>query len=246
MDAVLVKSVEKKYGRRDGVTTVLDGISLKVKKGEFVGLIGPNGCGKTTLLKLILGVENPNKGTVSVLGKAPDEVRVGYVPQHNTGSLYPWFTAAENIAFAHPSGNGKAGKRALDKLGEFGIRHYANAYPYQLSGGIKQLVSIARATVGSEVFLFDEPFNALDYQNRFLVEKRFLRLRDGRNSALLVSHDIEPTILTCDRLVILSKKPTRIRAVLPVNLPGKRKHEARFSREFNLILQQVYGILSGG
>lgn len=247
MDALSVRDVRKSYSiMQNGAATrvsVLDGVSLKVKKGEFIGLIGPNGCGKTTLLKLILGVERPDSGSISVSGNEPEKIRMGYVPQHSAGSLYPWFTAAENVAFAYSSGEEDAAQKAVERLDEFGVRHYANAYPYQMSGGIKQLVSIARATVCSEVFLFDEPFNGLDYQNRFAVERKFMGLKDGNNSAILISHDIESAVLTCDKLVILSKKPSTIRAVLPVGLPEKRNHKTRFSREFNLVLRQAFEII---
>ena len=249
MDAVSVKDVTKKYSmEQDGAgkeITVLDRVSLKVRKGESVGILGPNGCGKTTLLKLIVGVEKPDAGSIIVSGKAPEDARVGYVPQHNSGSLYPWFTAVENVAFAdalHPA----AICRASNKLAEFGLGEYATAYPYQLSGGLKQLVAIARATIGSNVFLFDEPLNALDHQNRVLVEQVFLKLRGEGSTILLVSHDIESTVLLCDKIVVLSEKPTCIKAVLPVNLPEERDSETRFSPAFNLISHQVFQTLKGG
>lgn len=244
MEALSIRNVSKTYAlKQKDKLSILDGISLDVKKGEFVGIIGPNGCGKTTLLKLIIGIEQPDSGSVSVLGKNPEEEKLGYVPQHTECALYPWLTVTENIAFAD-SQDGSC--LASEKLREFGIEDYAHAYPYQLSGGIKQLVALARATSISDIFLFDEPFNALDYRNRYLVEKTFLKLRDGRNSAVLVSHDIESTVLLCDKIVVLSEKPTCIKAFLSLNFPGKRDHNTRFSSGFNRTLKQIYELLRGG
>lgn len=250
MKTLSIRDVKKTYNLRQSRSVtevvVLDGISLEVKRGEFVGVIGPNGCGKTTLLKLIIGVEKPEAGSVSVFGKTPAESRLGYVPQHYTNSLFPWLTAAENVAFADSPANGEAMQKALDRLKEVGIQHYANEYPYQLSGGIKQLVAIARAMMfRPDVFLFDEPLSALDYQNRFLIEQLFLNLRREGNTAILVTHDIESAVLLCDRIVILSEKPSRIKAILPVNLPEERNLETRFSLEFRIILREVFEILTG-
>jgi NitT/TauT family transport system ATP-binding protein len=240
MGALSVKNLNKRYTMARGTKlTVLDGISFSIKHGEFLGIIGPNGCGKTTLLKLVLGIERPNEGSISIFGDTPEEVHVGYVPQHTVGSLYPWFTALENIQFADPKAD------AMQRLDGFGISQYANSYPYEMSGGIKQLVSIARAANLSNVFLFDEPFNALDYQNRRLVEDAFLNLRDGKNSSVLVSHDIESMVLLCDKIIVLTEKPSRIKAFVPVNLPKKRTLETRRTPHFSRALNQVFEILDG-
>ncbi len=243
-----IQNVRKKYAHTQsagGELSVLGNVSLKISKGEFVGIIGPNGCGKTTLFRLIIGFEKPNGGLISVFGKEPEETRIGFVPQHTAGSLFPWFTAQQNIAFAFPTGTENAEQLALEKLEAFGIQHYSGFFPYQLSGGMKQLVAIARATIGSDVFLFDEPLNGLDYQNKLLVENAFLRLKDGKNTALLVSHDIESAILLCDKIVILSEKPSQIKAVISVSLPANRTAETRFSPAFTLILRQVFKALHG-
>ncbi len=248
MEAISIKNVSKTFNFHEkgtGWITVLDNISLSVDKGEFVGIVGPNGCGKTTLLRLIIGFDLPSSGSILISGRSSEESRIGYVAQHNVSSLYPWFTASENLAFAD-SYIANAKHNAIQKLADFGIAHYAHTYPYQLSGGIKQLVSIARATFKSDIFLFDEPFNALDYKNRFLVENSFLNLRDGKNSAILVSHDLESTILTCDKIIVFSEKPTVIKAILQIPLPKKRTIDTRFSLEFNIVLQELLGILNGG
>ncbi|MBI5636160.1 ABC transporter ATP-binding protein [Candidatus Micrarchaeota archaeon] len=249
MDAVVIKDLKKSFSNTSSRTEtklcVLDGLSFKVKKGEFVGVIGPNGCGKTTLLKLLVGAQEPDEGEITLFGKSAENTRVGFVPQHVVISLYPWFTARQNIAFAD-SFDEKALEKANAKLSEFNLEKYADYYPYQLSGGLKQLVNIARATLNSELFLFDEPFNALDYQNRLLVEQAFLKLKNGVNTALMISHDVESVVLLCDKIIVLSDKPTKIKAVLPVNLPAKRDANTRFTPAFNLVLSQVYSLLRAG
>lgn len=249
MHAIEVKDVSKQFTLNHTNNTrnlhVLDGISFSVSKGEFVGILGPNGCGKSTLFKLILGLEQPNAGEITVLGKKPHEARIGYVPQHATGALYPWFTSNENLQFALNENQNGTVQLVSEKLQDFGVQAYEQMYPYQLSGGLKQLVSIARATLCSDVFLLDEPLTGLDYQNRLVVEKKLLALRTNQNTVLMVSHDIESTVLLCDKIVVLTAKPARIKAVLSVGLPKNRSHATRFDRAFSEILSQVYSVLTG-
>ena len=247
VDAIEVRSLSKRFqlGRGNlGDLPVLNRVSFSVSKGEFVGIIGPNGCGKSTLLRIILGLLPSDGGDVTVLGETPQKARIGYVPQHATGSLFPWFTSLENVAFAHTSNDSTRFELAKTKLNEFGLSQYADAYPYQLSGGTKQLVSLARATSHSCVFLLDEPLNGLDYQNRFALEKRILKMRNGENTVLLVSHDIESTVLLCDKILILSSKPARIKALLSVSLGENRSSKTRFEPEYARILNQVYSLIS--
>ncbi len=246
--AIDVRNVSKEFplGRNSREKlTVLDRVSFSVQRGEFIGVIGPNGCGKSTLLKVLLGILPAETGEVTILGKNPSQTRVGYVPQLSAGSLFPWWTSLENVAFASDSVNGVQFDSATKKLREFGMEQYQQAYPYQLSGGMNQLVSLARATQCSSVFLLDEPLTGLDYQNRLLLEKKLLQMRDGQHTVLMVSHDIESTILLCDKLLVLSQKPTRVKALLPVPLPSVRTHKTRFLPEFSRILDEVYSLIQG-
>ncbi|MBU0635590.1 ABC transporter ATP-binding protein [Candidatus Micrarchaeota archaeon] len=224
--------------------TILDAISLTIKKGEFIAILGPNGCGKSTLLKLLMDLEKLEEGSISIFGKTPKEVVIGYGPQQTTEALFPWFTVTENVAFAK-SISMLSMKQALNKLKEIGIFHYAQAYPYQLSGGIKQLTTIARATLNesTEVFVFDEPLSGLDYQNRLMVERELSKLRNKHYTTLMVSHDIDSAVLLSDKIIILSEKPSSIRAIIPVNLPKERTYEMRFSPAFNRISSQLHELL---
>ncbi|HII54222.1 hypothetical protein COT30_03025 [Candidatus Micrarchaeota archaeon CG08_land_8_20_14_0_20_49_17] len=251
MNLVSIDGLVKTYpagnaNRTDASVTVFDRFAFSMKKGEFVGIVGPNGCGKTTLVKLIAGIEQPNSGSISIFGKSPEETRIGYVPQHTGGILYPWLNAVENIAFAMAGHETEAKAGAMGALSELGISHYADSFPYQLSGGIKQLVSIARAKLfGPGLFLFDEPFNSLDYHNSFLVENALLKLRKENATALLVSHDIQSAVLLCDKILVLTKKPARIAMLLPVNLPGERSIDMRFSPELNIVSGKIFNALQG-
>jgi len=161
---------------------VLDKLSLKIRKGEFVSILGPNGCGKSTLLRIIAGLDKPDSGKVKIFGANPETVPVSYIPQHTSNSLFPWFTAKENVAFALSQGT-KPETNIEGKFGDFWLANYVNSYPYQLSGGTKQLVSLVRAASLSSVLIFDEPLNALDQYNKRLVENVFFKLRNGTNTA---------------------------------------------------------------
>ncbi|MEW5955123.1 MAG: ATP-binding cassette domain-containing protein [Candidatus Micrarchaeota archaeon] len=246
MDAVNAKGVKKKYvlAAKEGVKEfqVLDGVTLHARPGEFVGVLGPNGCGKSTLLRMLAGLEEPDEGAISVFGKSAQESRVGYVPQHTAGALLPWLNGLHNIAF----GNEGAVEKTRQVVAEFGLEKYAHAFPHQLSGGLKQLFAIARSVLFEpDVFLMDEPFSALDYQNKLLVEERLLALREAGNTAVIVSHDIEPTVLLCDRIVVLSEKPARVKALVSVGLPAGRLLETRFTPEFNSVSKRIFDLLRG-
>ena len=247
MDAVFAHRLGKTYrqGQSGKELKVISDLSLGIRKGDFAGLLGPNGCGKTTFLKMVAGIENPDQGSIKVCGRAAEDARIGYVPQQAESSLYPWLSCLENVAFAGVSPE-KAETDAMQKLEEFGIGNYANAYPYQLSGGIRQLVSIARAALfRPDVFVLDEPLNALDYENRMLVEKTLLGLREKGATAIIVSHDIDSTVLLCDKIFVMSEKPSSIKALLPVSLPEKREIGSKFLPEFTQISKQVFNVLGG-
>jgi len=248
VEQIILNKVSKSYKTNQGhgkKLLVLDNISLKIQKGEFVSILGPNGCGKSTLLKIIAGLDSADSGKVIFSGIDQNNKKIGYLPQSNN-TLLPWLNAKENIAFALSDTKSNNETVALNKLAEFWISNYASFYPYQLSGGLKQMVGIARSSAVSDVLLFDEPLTGLDQSNSKIVENAFFKLKDGKNTAVIVSHDIDTAVLFSDKIIVLSEKPSTIRAVIPIGLGQKRTSDLRYSDAFFGLRKQVYDILTKG
>ena len=244
MESFAAKSIYKSFRHPgNGALEVLHDVSLQCMRGEFLGIIGPNGCGKTTLLKMMAGIAEPDSGEAKIYGKPARSAEVGYVPQQGSSSLCNWLSVEGNLAFAAKASNARTVQATLD---EFSLRPYSRFYPYQLSGGLRQLASIACASLASsDSFIFDEPLGALDYQNRALVENALLKLREAGASAIMVSHDIESTVLLCDRIAVLTPKPACIKAFVSIGLPKKRMVGTRFTPEFASAAREIYYILVG-
>ncbi|MFA6064432.1 MAG: ABC transporter ATP-binding protein [archaeon] len=247
VEQIVLNKISKSYVTSQGQKKlpVLNNLSIKIQKGEFVSILGPNGCGKSTLLRIIAGLDSADSGKVLFHGIDQKNMKVGYLPQSNN-TLLPWFNSKENIAFALSDSKSNNDSIALNKLADFWISDYALFYPYQLSGGLKQMVGIARASAISDILLFDEPLTGLDQSNSKIVENAFFKLKDGNNTAVIVSHDIDTAVLFSDKIVILSEKPSSIVAVISVGLGPRRTSEMRYSDAFLGIRKQVYEILTRG
>ena len=225
--------------------TALENIELSIASGEFVCLLGPSGCGKTTLLNLIAGFLQPTSGTVHtdgavVTGPGPDR---GVVFQEY--GIFPWFTVSQNIAF------GPRMRGASRKEQEEIVRHYVdlvhlegfeNHYPGELSGGMKQRVSIARSLAnGPDILLMDEPFGALDAMTRETMQEELLRIWElDRKTCIFVTHSITEAVYLADRIVILGARPGRVKDIVEVKLARLRD---RTSTEYFDLYRQVDGIL---
>ncbi len=201
----------------DGVQTLQD-IDLQVHRHEFVALVGPSGCGKTTLLHLICGHDNPAAGSV---------IRSGGVRMiHQKDGLFPWLTAGENILLGlrHIRDGQERRRRLADLFMLIGLERFADHYPHQLSGGMRQLVELARAIAAeTDVLLMDEPFSSLDYLSRVRMRRELARILDERpRTVMLVTHDIEEAAELADRLIVLSERPGRIQCELNNELPRPR------------------------
>jgi NitT/TauT family transport system ATP-binding protein len=201
----------------DGVQTLLN-IDLQVHRHEFVALVGPTGCGKTTLLHLICGHDNPSGGSV---------IRSGGVRMiHQKDGLFPWLTAGENILLGlrHIRDEREKRRRLADLFSLIGLERFAEHFPHQLSGGMRQLVELARAIAAeTDVLLMDEPFSSLDYLSRVRMRRELARILDERpRTVMLVTHDIEEAAELADRLIVLSERPGRIRCELTNSLPRPR------------------------
>ena len=238
---VELRDVTKRFG--DG-PVVLDRISLSVAQGEFVSLIGPSGCGKSTLLRLIAGLAPTTEGTLAIAGQAPAEnpADLAFVFQEPT--LLPWLTAGRNVELPlrlrgiSDDERGATRDRVLE-LVQLGDR--ADAYPRQLSGGQKMRVSIARAlSVSPKVLLLDEPFGALDELTRERLNEELLTIRQQQAwTAFFVTHSVAEAVFLSNRVIVMSARPGRIHAQIPIDLPCPRTLETRLSRSYQDVVTQV-------
>lgn len=216
-----------------GTVEVLDGVSLNIRDGEFVCLIGPSGCGKSTLLSLVAGYAKSTRGTISVdghtvEGPSPERVMVFQAP-----SLFPWYSVRRNIAFgmtlqANRGRYPNAPARVDDLLQLVGLQGFADHYPFELSGGMRQRVEIARAlAVDPAILLMDEPFGALDALTRLALQREMLRIWEStRKTILFVTHDIMEAVMLADRVVVFSPRPARIKEVVSIDLARPRHRDS--------------------
>jgi NitT/TauT family transport system ATP-binding protein len=205
----------------------IGGVSLDLGAGEFVSVVGPSGCGKTTLLRCLSGLLKPDSGTVTYDGQPVTGVpqSMSIVFQEYGRSLLPWLTSVRNVSFGlRDLGRAEAADRARTALEMVGIGEFADRHPWQLSGGMQQRVAIARAIARRpRCLLMDEPFASVDALTRESLEELTLNLAGTLNfSTLLVTHDIDEAIFMADRVVVLSRRPSRVRASITIDLPRPR------------------------
>ena len=221
-------------------TRALEPTNILVGDNDFVTILGPSGCGKSTLLRLVAGLDTPTAGQVLLDGRAvtapgPDR---GMVFQSYT--LFPWLTVADNVAFGLREKGVPAAERAriVDEwLTRVGLTAFARHYPKQLSGGMQQRTAIARALANEpKVLLLDEPFGALDNQTRALMQELLLGIWEAeRKTVLFVTHDIEEAIFMANRVVVMTARPGRIKADVPITLPYPRHYTIKTSPEFSAL-----------
>jgi NitT/TauT family transport system ATP-binding protein len=224
-----LRKVHAHADRRDELV-VLDGIDFHVNEGEFVTIIGPSGCGKTTLLNIVAGMEPYNGGNVSVMGGRASSPREGALIIFQEDSLFPWLTVVENVAFGlRNKGLGKAErlKVANEYVEMVQLGEFANSNIHQLSGGMKQRVAIARGlAMDPKILLMDEPFGALDYRTREILQQQIQQIHERtRKTILFVTHDVREAVSLGDRVLLLSKRPAHIKREYAVNLPRPRSAE---------------------
>ncbi|MPZ92897.1 MAG: ATP-binding cassette domain-containing protein [Actinobacteria bacterium] len=238
----------KHYGSTEsdgGTVQALQDVSLSVKEGEFVSIIGSSGCGKSTLLEIVAGLVPASTGELRIHGERVDgpNPRVGMVFQEE--STFPWLTAQANVEFGlRAAGVSRvaATKQAREMLHLVGLHGFENHYPDQLSGGMRQRVAIARALVTRpEVILMDEPFGALDEQTRIVLGEELLRLWQGTGSTVLfVTHSLSEAAMLADRIAVLSSRPGRIIELIEVTLPRPRSSEIIGTPAFTAITGQLW------
>ena len=248
--AVKIENVTHAYARPDGgMVETLDNVSFDVRKGELLGLIGPSGCGKSTLLNIVGGLVLPTSGAVKIDGepiRGPSPKKIAFVFQENT--LFPWNTILENVKVAlefqgvSPS---ERHNRAMEAIEAVGLAEFANNYPHQLSGGMKQRASLARAlSLQTDILLMDEPFAALDEQTRmYLGEELSVLLATTNKTIILVTHSLSEAVFLADRVVVMTARPAAIKATIDVPEPHPRDPGFMASSRFADHRNELYGHL---
>lgn len=243
---VMVSNIRKVFPLRRGEIEALRGVSLHVQDGEFMGLVGPNGCGKTTLLHIIAGLEEPTQGRVEFIGARSQPPHISVVWQDF--ALMPWRTVESNVGF--PLEVRKMAQAASRRIIDYclqllKIRNFEKLYPEQLSGGMKQRAGIARALAHDpELILMDEPFANIDAQMKFLMQQELLQLWEkDRKTVLYVTHHLEEAVLLCDQIAVMSARPGQIRRVIDVDLARPRTLKTMSSPRFAEVLQEIWDLL---
>ena len=250
---VALRGIGLRYYTLAGEVEALKGISLDVAPGEFVSIVGPSGCGKSTLLSLIAGILMPTAGEVLIDGHpvtGPSQ-SCGYMLQHD--HLFGWRTILQNVLLG-PEIQGLDSRAARDfgreLLGRYGLGDFMDHYPHQLSGGMRQRAALARTLcTRPEVLLLDEPFSALDYQTRLAISDEIgLILREEGKTVILVTHDISEAISMTDRVIVLGRRPGRVKSEHRIafpSVPGGRpspfaaRSAAEFRDYFDVIWEEL-------
>ena len=250
---VEASKVDLVFQTADGPVHALSDIDLEINKGDFISLIGPSGCGKTTLLRLIADLEKPTGGMLKVNGISPEEARLnrdyGYVFQ--SPALYPWRTVEGNLKLPlEIMGVEKAeqNKRAREALEMVDLTDFEKKFPWQLSGGMQQRVSIARAlTFYPDLLLMDEPFGALDEIVRDQLNEHFHRLwEQTHKTVVFVTHSIPEAAYLSTKIVVMSPRPGKINDIIENTLPEKRSLDIRETQEFLELSQRIRKGLRAG
>ncbi|EAX46835.1 ABC transporter related [Thermosinus carboxydivorans Nor1] len=245
---LIIDDVSKVFSDGKTEVTALSNTSFAVRPNEFITILGPSGCGKSTILKIIAGLEEPSSGRVLLDGreiKGPGADR-GMVFQSYT--LFPWLTVRQNIEFGlEVAGRPKAERRdiAHHYLEKIGLKGFENAYPQNLSGGMKQRVAIARALANDpEVLLMDEPFGALDAQTRTVMQELLVDVwEESHKTILFVTHDVDEAVFLGDTIYVMTARPGKIKERIEVPLPRPRTFDVKLSPVFLEIKRQVLELI---
>ena len=243
---VHIDHVVKKFNGRNGEMVALNGVDMDIHENEFICVVGPSGCGKSTLLNIIGGLETPTEGKVlvdgaEVTGPGPDR---GIVFQQY--ALFPWLTVIKNVMFGlklKGMSDEAAREVAMKYIKMVELEEFVNAYPKELSGGMKQRVAIARAyAVQPEVLLMDEPFGALDAQTRTQLQSELIKTwQEEKKTCFFITHDVEEAVILATKVIIMSARPGRIKKIVDINLPYPRTQEMKMELRFLDLKSYIWG-----
>jgi NitT/TauT family transport system ATP-binding protein len=245
---IRIDHLRKIFGEDDSSTIAIDDLTLAIEDGEFVCILGPSGCGKTTALRVMAGLEKQSSGQVIVdtVAGSSRPINSMVFQEH---SLFPWLTVIDNVAFGLEM-RGIAKRLRYEQSQPFlkmvGLEKFKNHYPHQLSGGMKQRVSLARAFVNDpEILLMDEPFAALDAQNKQILQQELLKIWEiTKKTVVFITHAIDEALLLGDRIVVMTAAPGRIKQIIPVDFPRPRKvAELRADPSFGELSLHIWNIL---
>ncbi len=247
MEKIVIRGLTKVFPARHGAVTALQDLDLVIREGEFFVLLGPSGCGKTTLVRIIAGLERQTSGEVSIARIDAGNPLTAMVFQEN--SVFPWMTVEANIGYGLrmqrvPADVRQRAVRAY--LEKVGLTRFARAYPFQLSGGMKQRVSVARAFAADpEVLLMDEPFGELDEQTRVLLQAEVINIwEENRKTVVFITHSIDEAVVLGDRILLMTATPGQVKALVDVPfLRPRRPYEMRADPRYGQLTQHLWELL---
>ena len=246
---VQIKAVEKVYEGRNGKTVALNGVTMDIYDNEFICVVGPSGCGKSTLLNIIAGLHEPTSGEVLVDGVKVEGTGVDRGVVFQQYALFPWLTVKKNVEFGlklrKDMNNEQREEIAMKYIKMVGLEKFVNAYPKELSGGMKQRVAIARAyAVNPSLLLMDEPFGALDAQTRTQLQTELLKTwEEEKKTCFFITHDVEEAILLATKVVVMSARPGRVKEVIDIDIPYPRDQESKMLPRFTELKNYIWGMV---
>jgi NitT/TauT family transport system ATP-binding protein len=241
--AIRIRDLHKRFGE----LTAIDGVSLDIAHGEFFMIVGPSGCGKTTLLRILAGLDSVTSGTIEI--ETPNSQRPVNSMIFQGDSIFPWMTVWDNAAYGLKMRRAPAAtiKEVVGHyLARTGLTRFAKYYPHQLSGGMRQRVSIARAFANDpEILLMDEPFSALDAQNKLLLQEELLRIwEEHKKTVVFITHSVDEAVFLGDRIMVMTAQPGKVKMFVPVPLARPRNiMELQKSPQYGELIAHIWSSL---